>query len=324
MMVLAADIGATKTVLGLFEATAPRPRPLAVRTLATDRYDGFPAMLEVFLRDAVPSGARLDAACFGVAGPVVDGAARLTNGVWAVDAREVAAALALPHVRLLNDLEAMAGGVAVLHDSEVHTLQQGRPSGRGNIAVIAAGTGLGEALLHNVDGRLVPMPTEAGRTDFAARSDREIAVLRDLLARNGHAAIEHVVSGPGLVNIHRVVHEVPCAAGIDLENAGASAAISEAALEHRCRGCVETLDLFVGAYGAEAGNLALRTLATGGVFVGGGIAPKILPALTSGAFISAFRAKPPYEPLLDRMPVKVILNPEVGLLGAAVFAANET
>jgi glucokinase len=258
-----------------------------------------------------------------VAGPVADGTARLTNGAWGVDAKEMAAALALERVRILNDLEAMACGVAVLHDSELHTLQKGRPSGRGNIAVIAAGTGLGEALLHNVDGRLVPSPSEAGRTNFAARTEREIALLRDLTSRYGHAAVEHVVSGPGLVNIHRVVHTGPCAAAIDLGDADAPSAISGAALDRRCAGCVDTLDLFVSAYGAEAGNMALRTMARGGVFVGGGIAAKILPALASGAFLSAFRAKPPYETLLDQIPVKVVLNTEIALLGAAVFAASE-
>ncbi len=171
---------------------------------------------------------------------------------------------------------------------------------------------------------MIPSPSEAGRADFAARTEREIAILRDLIARHGHAATEDVVSGPGLVNIHRLTHaNAACTAAVDESRPDAPAAISRAALDQRCRSCMETLDLFVSAYGAEAGNLALRTVATGGVYVGGGIAPRILPALTSGIFLRAFRAKPPFEPMLDKIPVKVILNAETGLLGAAV-AATET
>jgi glucokinase len=177
-------------------------------------------------------------------------------------------------------------------------------------------------MLHNIDGRFVPLASEAGHADFAARTEREIALVRDLTARYGRADVEHVVSGRGLVNIHRVAHRQPCAAAVDLESPDAPAVISAAALERRCTGCVETLDLFVEAYGAEAGNLALRVVATGGLYVGGGIAPKILPALTTGVFMRALRAKPPLDPMLSAMPVKVILNAEAGLLGAAVFAAS--
>jgi len=322
-MILAGDIGGTKTLVGLFDPGAPRPRQLAVRTFATLEFDGLSAMLSVFLADASVKAATVESACFGVAGPIVGDAVQLTNAPWRVDAGQVAGTLGLKRVRLLNDLQAMAWAVSVLHESELHVLQKGEASGAGNIAVIAAGTGLGQALLHNVGGRLIPSPSEAGRADFAARTEREIALLRDLVSRNGHAAVEDVVSGPGLVNIHRITHgTTACAAAIDLGDAGAPAAISRAALEQRCRGCIDTLDLFVGAYGAEAGNLALRTVATGGVYIGGGIAPKILPALTSGTFMSAFRAKPPFEPMLDRIPVRVILNAETGLLGAAVFAAT--
>jgi len=321
-MILAGDIGGTKTLIGLFEPDMPRPRPLAVRAFATLEFGDLPSMLSIFVNDASPKGAVIESACFGVAGPIVGDTAQLTNVGWRVDARQVASAWGLKRVWLLNDLEAMACGVSVLHESEVHTLQKGEASGTGNIAVIAAGTGLGQALLHNVGGRLVPSPSEAGHADFAARTERDIALLRDLVARHGRAAVEDVVSGPGLANIHRMTHgAASCDAAIDLGQADAPAAISRAALDRRCRGCVDALELFVEAYGAEAGNLALRAVATGGVYVGGGIALKILPALTSGAFMKAFRAKPPFEPMLDKIPVKVILNAEVGLLGAAVFAA---
>ncbi len=322
-MILAADIGGTKTLIGLFEPSTPRPRPLAVRTFATLEFGDLPSMLSIFVNGALPTGATIDSACFGVAGPIIGDTAELTNVARRVDVRQVATALGLKRVRLLNDLEALACGVSVLHASEVHTLQKGEASGTGNIAVIAAGTGLGQALLHNVGGRLIPSPSEAGRADFAARNEHEIALLRDLIARHGRAAVEDVVSGPGFVNIHRITHATAaCTAAIDLGHPDAPAAISRAALDHTCRSCVETLNLFVSAYGAEAGNLALRTVATGGIYVGGGIAPRILPALTSGLFLRAFRAKPPFEPMLDNIPVKVILNPETGLLGAAVFAAS--
>ena len=321
-MLLAGDIGGTKTLLGLFDSSSSRPRPLAVRAFGSLEYDDLPPMIDEFMRDARVADTRIDAACFGVAGPVIGHAAKPTNVPWTVDARVVATTFKLPRVSLLNDLEAMAYAVPVLQDSEVHVLQEGEPLRGGNMALIAAGTGLGEALLHNVNGKFIPSPSEGGHADFAARTEREIGLLRALTEGFGRVDVEHVVSGRGLLNIHPVAHQHPCAAKIDLDDPDAAAMISSAALDHRCDGCVETLAIFVEAYGAEAGNLALRNVATGGVFVGGGIAPKILPALTSGAFMSAFRAKPPLDAMLIRMPVKVILNAEAGLLGAAVYESR--
>jgi glucokinase len=321
-MLLAGDIGGTKTLLGLFERTKPRPRPVVVRAFGTLDYDHLPAMIEQFVDAESVKPSSIRAAAFGVAGPVIDEAAELTNVPWKVDAREVTDRFSFGRVTLLNDLQAMAYAVPVLEASEVHVLQEGDPVAGGNMAVIAAGTGLGEALLHNVTGRLVPSPSEGGHADFAARTDREMALVRDLILRFGRADNERVLSGPGLVNVARVTHDARCAAGIDYTDPDAPAAISTAALQRRCEGCVAALDLFVEAYGAEAGNLALRVVATGGVFVGGGIAPKILPALANGTFMRAFRAKPPLDAMLSAMPVKVILNAESGLLGAAVFAAS--
>jgi glucokinase len=279
-------------------------------------------MIDRFERESEVAHASIDRACFGVAGPVIGEVAELTNVPWRVDARRVARAFDMGRVSLLNDLEALAWAVPVLHEGEVHTLQEGESLRGGNIAVIAAGTGLGEAMLHNVDGHFVPSASEGGHADFAARTEREFDLVRALTARFGRVEVERVISGRGLLNIHTAVHEEPCAAGIDVDSPDAGAAISTAALDRRCRRCIETLDVFVEAYGAETGNLALRTVATGGVFVGGGIAPKILPALSTGSFMRAFRAKTPLEQMLDRMPVKVILNAESGLLGAAVFAAS--
>ena len=326
-MLLAGDIGGTKTLLGLFDAVPARPRPVLVRSFVTLDYPDLQTMIAEFLKDTGKGDARgthsaIESACFGVAGPVIDDTVKVTNVPWLVDAGSVAGALGIHHVSLLNDLEALAHAVPVLRESETHVLQEGAALSGGNIGLIAAGTGLGEALLHNIDGRFVPSASEAGHADFAARTEREIALTRDLTKRYGRADVEHVVSGRGLVNIHRVAHQQPCAAAVDLESPNAPAIISTAALERTCPGCVETLDLFVDAYGAEAGNLALRSVSTGGLYVGGGIAPKILPALTTGLFMRAFRAKPPLDAMLSAMPVKVILNAESGLLGAAVFAAR--
>jgi glucokinase len=321
-MLLAGDIGGTKTLLGLFEPAADRPRRLTAQALGTLDFEELPKMLEAFLRIAAVEPAMVSAACFGVAGPVLGDAATLSNVPWRVDARRIVDVFEFPCVKLVNDLEAMAYSVPVLDDSEVSVLQTGRPRRDGNIAIIAAGTGLGEALLHTFDGRRVPSPSEGGHADFSARTEREFALVRDLSSRYGRAEVERVISGPGLVNIHRISHREPCTAVADRDDPSAPAQITAAALEGRCRGCVETLDMFIEAYGAEAGNLALRTVSTGGVFIGGGIAPKILPALENGAFMRAFCAKPPLEALLQAMPVKIILNEESGLLGAAVVAAQ--
>jgi len=324
-MLLAGDIGGTKTLLGLFEPVPARPRPIAVRAFATLDYDDLTAMISAFANDEAVIGASVDTACFGVPGPVVGDTAELTNVPWRADARLVAKAFDIHRVTLLNDLQAMAYAVPVLHESELHVLQAGEALRGGNMALIAAGTGLGEALLHNVEGRFIPSPSEGGHADFAARTEREITLVRDLVQRFGRADVERVLSGPGLVNLHRVTHTGPCVAigdEVAEDDPTAPAAISTAALERRCHGCIEALNMFVDAYGAEAGNLALRTVATGGLFIGGGIAPKIMPALTDGRFMRAFCDKAPFDGMLRNMPVKVILNAQVGLLGAAVYAAG--
>jgi glucokinase len=331
-MLLAGDIGGTKTLLGLYDrgnTGAPangalaRPGQLAMRAFTTLDYPDLETIIRTFTAEEPQArGAAIDAACFGVAGPVVGTSAQLTNVPWRVDATAVAAAFRIPRVGLLNDLESMAYGVPALMPSELQVLQEGEAIPSGNIAVIAAGTGLGEAFLHNVDGRLIPCASEGGHADFAARNEREIALTRDLIRRVGRADVEHVVSGHGLANIHRVTHTGPCPVVPDAADPHAPAAISISALEKRCPGCVEALEIFVDAYGAEAGNLALRTVSTGGVFIGGGIGPKILPALTDGRFMRTFLDKAPFEGMLRKMPVRVILNPEVGLLGSAVRASE--
>jgi glucokinase len=280
-------------------------------------------MVDEFVSDDAVRHVPLSAACFGVAGPVLGASAELTNVPFGIDALEVSHTFHIPQVKLLNDLEAMAYAVTALEGEEVHVLQHGEAIRGGNMALIAAGTGLGQALLHNVGGRFVPSPSEAGHADWAPRTERDITVLRLLIARSGRAEVEDVVSGRGLPNLHRAMHQGRCDAGIDPDADDAPAELTRAALERRCTRCMEALEVFVDAYGAEAGNAVLRSVATGGLFIGGGIAPKILPALRTGLFLDSFCAKPPMEDLLSSIPVKVILNPQAGLLGAAVFANAE-
>ena len=322
-MVLAGDIGGTKTFIGLYDAEAgnARPRKVAGREFATLAYPDLPSILRDFIKE-VPAAAAASSVSLGLAGPVLGRSAQLTNVPWCVDADDISAAFRIPRVELLNDLEAMAHGVPVLAGSELHVLQEGHQDKTGNMAIIAAGTGLGEALLLNVEGRFVPCPSEAGHADFPARNDREIALARHLFETFGRAEVEHVVSGPGIVNIHHVTHTGACPIVSDRHDPRAPAQIAAAAMEHHCEGCVETLHMFFEAYGAEAGNLALRTVATAGVFIGGGIAVKLLPGLEDGRFLRAFIAKGAFEDMLRKVPVSVILNPEVGLLGAAVHASQ--
>ena len=318
-LLLAGDVGGTKVLLGLFDTTAPRPRALETRSFPTLDYGDLCDMVDVFLGGCGVTGP-IEAACIGVAGPVIDGTAEVTNVPWTVRASELARRFGIPRVVLLNDLEAMAYSVPVLADEELAVLQEGTARSDGNMALIAAGTGLGEALLCRVQGRLVPSASEAGHADFAARTEREIKLLRELTARYGRADVEHVISGRGLFNIFPITHEGrACTGRVDLSQADAPAAITGAALAKACSGCEQALELFIEAYGAEAGNLALRAVATSGVYIGGGIAAKILPALTDGRFLHAFRAKPPLEALVAAVPVKVILNPNAALVGAAAY-----
>ena len=320
-MIIAGDVGGTKTLLGVFEPAAPRPRLVATHEYATAEHRRFVEILDKFERAAFTTS--IDAVVVGVAGPVVGNAARLTNVTWDVTADEIAKRLGVQRVQLLNDLEALATSVDVLAADEVAVLQRGTPRTDGNAAVIAAGTGLGQAILHRVGGRLCPVASEGGHADFAARTEREIELVKMLRERFGRAEVEQVLSGPGLVNLHRFTHRGgQCELLETVDEPGSPARISQAGLSGRCQQCADALRMFVNAYGAEAGNLALRTMATSGVYVGGGIAPKILPALKTDLFMDAFVAKEPMRELLERVPVKVILNPQAGLIGAAVHAQS--
>jgi glucokinase len=353
-MLLAGDVGGTKTLLGLFTARPDRPSAIDVGEFTTLDYSGLEPMIESFLESRDVGSRHIEAASFGVAGAVTDQVARLTNVPWLVEGESIKERLGFRRSYVLNDLEAMAYGVTVLEQDELSMIQRGVPHPKGNAAVIAAGTGLGEAMLLNVNGQFIPGPSEGGHADFAPRTAREIDLLRELMRIYGRVSVEAILSGPGLVNVYQFTHQsfgtdpgvVPIyqfshqAAGADRarmegsvlpsrlcegvgrvsDPADLPARISRAAMERRCAQCVEALDIFVSVYGAESGNIALRTVATAGVYVGGGIAPKILPALESGIFLDAFRAKEPMADFVATIPIAVILNPDAGLLGAAVHA----
>ena len=320
-MLLAGDVGGTKTFMGLFDRAGARPRAVTVRAYRTLDFADLCALSERFLADAGAGALEIEAAAFGVAGPVRGQRAQLTNVPWVVDLDDVCHKLIIPRAHLLNDLEALAWSVTVLEDAEVAVLHEGEPDPAGNAALIAAGTGLGIALLPNVNGRLVPRASEGGHADFAARNADEQTLHNALAVEYGRADIERVVSGPGLANIHRILSDHQCAGLTPFPGTSElPAAISRAALEGGCVECLRTLHIFVSAYGAAAGNLALTIHSTGGLYLGGGIAPRILPALRWPVFMESFLAKAPMDALIARIPVKVILNPEAGLIGAAAYA----
>lgn len=319
-MILAGDIGGTKSHIGLFHPAEGRPTPAAVETFPTTEFDGLPAIIDAFFGRQAGRG-RITSAAFGVAGPVIDQAAQMTNITWRVDAREMTTVLDGASVTLLNDLEAMAHAVPVLDGGELRTLQRGQPGAIGNLGVIAAGTGLGGAFVHLLAGAYHPVASEVGHSDFAARTDRELEFARFAKAKFGRVEIEHVLCGPGLVNLAEFTHhDNLCSAFRETPAADLPAAIGKAALSNSCPRCVEAMEMFVDAYGAAAGNLALTAMTRGGMFIGGGIAPRILPVLTTGRLIAAFNDKGPMRPLLEAIPVHVILNDTAGLLGAAVYA----
>jgi glucokinase len=321
VMLLAGDVGGTKTLVGLFERGTPRPAIAHTQSLPTLDFPDLASLVREFLRQARVDGDSLEAACFGVAGPVEHRRAKLTNVPWEVDGDAVGRLLAIPRTFLINDLEALAWSVSVLQPSEVEVLWQGNPEHDGTAALIAAGTGLGVAFLPKVDGRFVPVASEGGHADFAARNEPEETLRRALTGEYGRAEIEHVLSGPGLFNIHRFVYPHTCSAMPPAADpAQMPALISQSALKGGCDLCRASLELFVSAYGACAGNLALTALSTGGVFLGGGIAPRILPALRWPIFLDSFFSKAPMDQLLRSIHVGVILNPMAGLIGAATFA----
>lgn len=318
MAILCGDIGGTNTRLAILEPALPRPRIVFSQTLPSGTFPTFEEAVEAFLDGA--GRPKIGQAGFGIAGPVIGRRCQATNLPWVVDAAALELRFGLGRAVLLNDLEALAHGIPALGAEDFEVLHEGEEQ-PGNRALIAAGTGLGQAGLYFDGERHRPYATEGGHADLAPRDAAEIEVLRFLLRRHARVSAERVVSGPGLAALYDFVLEKNGASPAPEIAAAAegerSAAISRAGLTGSCPQAAEALNLFVGFFGGEAGNLALKAMSRGGFYLGGGIAPKILPKLRGGAFREAFCAKGRMRPLLEAMPLKVILSDDTAIFGAA-------
>ncbi len=326
MTILAGDIGGTKTNLALYSTEAQGGLALIdEHRYVSHDYESLEVLIEEFIKGRKDN---LQAACFGVPGPVVDGAAHLPNLPWLVSRETLAAALRIDAIHLINDLEATGYGISQLTADELRTLNVGAPEPHGNMALIAAGTGLGQAALFWNGERYHVAASEGGHADFAPRSEIEIALLVYLLTKHEHVSYERVLSGPGLVNIYMFLKESgrasepPWLAEAMAASDDQAKTIGQAALEGKASLCSQALEMFVRIYGAQAGNLALTFKATGGVYLGGGIAPKIIASLEGGAFMESFKHKGRLSTLVAATPVHVIMNPKTALLGAAHYAAH--
>ncbi len=321
-MILAGDVGGTNSRLALFSGTPSRPVAEAVEIFPSATHSTFRDIVRQF---RATHDQLINAACFGVAGPVRHGTALLPNLPWpAISAAELAHDLGVP-VRLANDLEVNAYGIAALTPDDLFPLNAGDPHASGNRVLISAGTGLGEAGLLFIDGAHQPWACEGGHCDFAPRDETQIALLEYLLKQYDHVSFERILSGPGLFNIYKFLRdtgraEEPKWLADRLYSGDPSAIISELAMKDESPLCWQALDLFTAVYGAEAGNLALKGMAAGGVYLGGGIAPKILKKLVSNVFIEAFVEKGRSADLMRSMPIHVILNDKTALLGAGRLA----
>ncbi|MFZ2300872.1 MAG: glucokinase [Gallionella sp.] len=323
MNILAGDIGGTKTRLAVIEVSGNQVHVAREVCYPSRDYAVFEALLGDFLSGIeAPAGIAL-----GIAGPVQGRVAQTTNLPWRIDADVLQRQFGFARCTLLNDLEATAYGLSALSADDLLTLQTGVSDASGNVAVIAAGTGLGEAGLFWDGQRHQPFATEGGHASFSPDDELEIAFLRHLQQQHRHVSWERVVSGMGLVSLHEFLRQhhdamTPQWLMEEMQGGDPAASISAAALSGRDEICVETLARFVRLYGAEAGNLALKVMSSGGLYLGGGIAPKILPLLQIGAFLDAFLNKGRMRPLLEAMPVKVILNDRAALFGPALRAAQ--
>ena len=320
-MILAGDVGGTKVHLALYDFIDGDLKHTRDHQFPAKEYSGLEEIVKEFIVNE-----KVTSACFGVPGPVRDGRLRLTNLPWTLDSRELAKDLHIDYVFLINDLQANGYGIPELTAEQVYTLSEGDTSQIGNRALISAGTGLGEALLV-WDGRdYVPYPSEGGHTDFAPRNEDEIDLLRFLMQKyNGRISHERVVSGMGLTNCYEFLREVrgleePAWLAERMAAEDPNAVITELALKAKSEICEKALDMFVSAYGAEAGNLALKVLSVGGLYVGGGIAPRIIEKMKDGTFMKAFTDKGRLSQLLVHMPVRVILESRTALIGAAAYA----
>lgn len=324
-MILVGDIGGTHTRLGLADPTASSLAPVTVETFASADWPELAPLLETVIAKSPRPVTR---ACLGVAGPVRNGECHTTNLPWTIHSAQLTERLGLEQVALLNDLEALGWSVGQISSDRLAVLSAGEPCETGNACLIAAGTGLGEAGLAWSPAGRRPFASEGGHSSFAPCSELERALLEFLARRFGHVSWERVVSGPGLVLLHEFLLEhhrdTPPAWLVDEMRAGdAAAALSRAATSGRSEMASRALDLFLRLYGSEAGNLALKTMATAGIYVGGGIAPKILDRLKAGPFLEALHAKGRMRPLLESMPVTVVLDDGAALLGAAFYATHQ-
>jgi glucokinase len=349
-MIVAGDIGGTKTHLALFDWKKDRVDPVRLESFHSADYSSLENMLTEFLfppnppkpvdefvtetdvaesesESSTEKPPKIDAACFGIAGPVIQNHSQTTNLPWVVDGATLAKQFDIPRVKLLNDLEAMAHGILLLRPDEVETLNAGTPPSHNQaLALIAAGTGLGESILFWNGLRYQPMPSEGGHADFAPNNDNEIELLRHLRSNYLHVSYERVLSGPGLHAIYDYVRDSkknePTWLSEKIKAGEPAAVIAEAGLKGQADIAKQALDLFAAIYGAEAGNLALKAMTLNGVYLGGGIAPKLLAKLKDGTFMKAFTNKGRYQRLMNSIPVKVVMNQQTALLGAASIAAS--
>ena len=322
-MILAGDIGGTNARLAYFQPQNGHLRLISERVFPSREHSELGEIVTQFLHD---SGAHPEAACFGIAGPVRNGRVETSNLPWVIEQSLLAKQIELPATLLINDLEASAWGIGALSAADLVPLNQVSGPVIGNQAVIAPGTGLGEAGLFWDGSRHHVFACEGGHTDFAPQGDLQIELLRFLKARFGHVSYERILAGPGLVNVYEFLRDAGCgkeSSGLaaEMQTHDPAAAISRAALDGTDPLAEKALDLFVTVYGAEASNLALKTMATGGMFLAGGISPKILAKLKGPRFMEAFVNKGRLSPLVESIPVQVVTNEKAGLLGAARCAA---
>ena len=322
-MILAGEIGATNTRLAAYETEGNRLQQVVEKIYASQSRSGLPEILTEFIR---AEGIPVDSACFGVAGPVRGGRCKISNLAWTLDAKELAQQLKLNSVGLLNDLEAYAYGIDALGDSDFVTLNEGSEEAEGNRAVVSARTGLGVAGMYWDGRRHRPFACEGGHTDFAPRNDLEVELLRYLKKRDGgRISYERIVSGPGIKNIYDFLRDSKTAEEPDwlkpqiAEAKDAPAAISRMALENKAPICEQALSIFVSVYGAQTGNCALTFMSSGGIYIGGSIAAKILAKMKEPIFMESFLDKGRMAHLLKDMPVKIVLNDDAGILGAARY-----
>jgi len=326
-MILAADVGGTKCNLALYRVRGEEYKQIVKGRYESHSFSSFDAIITKFLteiRDGTreASAEKIEAAGFGVAGPVIDHRVKATNLPWVVDGAALAGQLATDHIVLLNDLEATGYSLALLGPSEIATLNRGVPSPRATQALLAAGTGLGEAILFWNGEKHVVASSEGGHADFAPRTEREIELLRHMKRHHEFVSVELILSGRGFRTIHEFLDPSVRHPSFEGPNDDAAPEITRLGLAGQCPVCVQTLDLWTAAYGAEAGNLALKVLARGGVWIAGGIAVKIRNKMEDGTFFKAFCEKEKFGALLAQIPIQMVLNEEAPLLGAMSQAAR--